>query len=80
MQALNPTTTAITLTRTSEALSATFDRGTFTIGSLGLKLKGVHGWDEDQAEIDIEAVAPTPRPRAGSRSAEVPTSSATSAS
>lgn len=56
MQALNPTTTAITVT--SGALSATFDRGTFTFGSLGLKLKGRKGAISIKEELDIEAVAP----------------------
>lgn len=56
MQRLNPTTTAITVT--SGALSATFDRGTFTFGSLGLKLKGRKGATKIKEEIDLEAVAP----------------------
>lgn len=56
MRALNPTTTTITVT--SGALSATFDRGSFTFGSLGLKLKGRKGATRIKQEIDIEAVAP----------------------
>ena len=56
LRAINPTTTAITVQ--SGALSATFDRGTFTFGSLGLKLEGRKGQTRLEEEIDIEAVAP----------------------
>ena len=54
--AINPTTTAITIT--SGALSATFDRGTFTFGSIGLHLKGRKGGATIKQELDIQTVAP----------------------
>ncbi len=54
--AINPTTTAITIT--SGALSATFHRGTFTFGSIGLKLKGRKGGATIKQELDIQSVAP----------------------
>ncbi len=54
--AINPTTTAITIT--SGALSATFNRGTFTFGSIGLKLKGRKGGASIKQELDIQSVAP----------------------
>ena len=56
MQALNPTTTAITVTR--GALSATFDRGTFTFGGIGLELTGRKGGTTIKEQVDMEAVAP----------------------
>lgn len=56
VSALNPTTTDIRVT--SGALSATFDRGRLTVGSLGLKLTGRKGATRLKQEIDIEAVAP----------------------
>ena len=56
MQALNPTTTRITVTR--GALSATFDRGTFTFGGIGLELMGRKGRTSIKEQVDMEAVAP----------------------
>jgi hypothetical protein len=54
--AINPTTTAITIT--SGALSATFNSGTFTFGSIGLELKGRKGAATIKQELDIQSVAP----------------------
>ncbi len=54
--AINPTTTAITIT--SGALSATFHGGTFTFGSIGLRLKGRKGSASIKQELDIQSVAP----------------------
>lgn len=54
--AINPTTTAITIT--SGALSATFDRGKFTFGSIGLHLKGRKGAATIKQELDIQTAAP----------------------
>ena len=54
--AINPTTTAITIT--SGALSATFHSGTFTFGSIGLELEGRKGAATIKQELDIQSVAP----------------------
>jgi len=54
--AINPTTTAITIT--SGALSATFNSGRFTFGSIGLHLKGVKGGALIKQELDILTKAP----------------------
>jgi hypothetical protein len=56
LRAINPTTTEIRAT--SGALSATFGRGTLTVGSLGLRLTGRKGATTIKQEIDIAAVAP----------------------
>ena len=54
--AINPTTTAITIT--SGALSATFNSGRLTFGSIGLHLKGVKGSASIKQELDILTKAP----------------------
>lgn len=56
LRAINPTTTDIRAT--SGALSATFGRGTLTVGSLGLRLTGRTGSTTIKQEVDIAAVAP----------------------
>ncbi len=56
LAAINPTATAIHAT--SGALSASFVRGTLTVGSLGLQLSGRNGATTIDQEIDIAAVAP----------------------
>jgi hypothetical protein len=56
LRAINPTTTDIRVT--SGALSATFHRGTLTVGSLGLRLTGRNSTSRLEQEIDIQAVAP----------------------
>jgi hypothetical protein len=54
--AINPTTTAISIT--SGALSATFDHGQFAFGSIGLHLKGSKGGATIKQELDIQTTAP----------------------
>jgi hypothetical protein len=56
MQALSPSTSAITLTRGS--LVATFSRNTFTFGGIGLELAGRRGQTKLEEQVDISAVAP----------------------
>ena len=55
-QALNPTTGDIRVT--SGALSATFDRGRFSLGSIGLHLVGTKGQTTIKEEIDLQSEAP----------------------
>ncbi|HET9243626.1 MAG TPA: hypothetical protein VFN99_09280 [Gaiella sp.] len=56
LRAINPTTTDVRAT--SGALSATFDRATLTVGSLGLRLTGRKGATTIKQELDVAAVAP----------------------
>jgi hypothetical protein len=56
LSAINPTATSIRAT--SGALSATFHRGTLTVGSIGLQLVGRKGATKIEQELDIAAVAP----------------------
>lgn len=56
LAAINPTTTRIRAT--SGALSATFTRGTLTVGSIGLQLSGRNSGTRIEQELDIAAVAP----------------------
>ncbi len=55
-QALNPTTGDIHVT--SGALSATFARGRFSLGSIGLHLVGTKGQTTIKEEIDLQSEAP----------------------
>ena len=56
LRAINPTTTDIRVT--SGALSATFARGTLTVGSVGLRLIGRNSTSRLEQELDIQAAAP----------------------
>ncbi len=56
LRAANPTASSVTVT--SGALSATFNRGVLTFGSLGLKLKVVTPGARLKQELTIESVAP----------------------
>lgn len=55
-QALNPTTGDLRVA--SGALSATFTRGTWTFGGIGLHLVGRRGSTTIKEEIDLDATAP----------------------